>query len=107
MTPEEVKRVVKQTINELFIKDLIRDNYQSELKAVNKKLYHHFERKKDKRITNILNELSDDAYIDIIYLQYRDKKTLEFIAEILDKDISTIKRNKQRLIKAIYKMLEE
>lgn len=35
---------------------------------------------------------------DIIFLQYRDAKTLEWIAEYFNVDVSTIKRNKKRLI---------
>lgn len=108
MTPEEIREIVRLTIKELTQNELIiQDNYQSIVKAVGKKLTDYFEKKNDKRITHILNQLADDFYIDIIYLQYRDKKSMEWIADILEKDVSTIKRNKKRLITKIYKMLEE
>lgn len=40
-----------------------------------------------KGVAYALNALSDDFYIDIIYLQYRDGKTIEFIAGALEKDV--------------------
>ena len=106
MTQEQIREVVKITIDELTKRKLLdTENYQTILRAVEVNLYRYFETD-DKSMTHILNFLSDDPYIDIIYLQYRDGKTLEFIAEILNKDVSTIKRNKKRLVLNIYEWLE-
>lgn len=52
-------------------------------------------------IDNILTKFKQDPYYEIIKLKYFDKKTHEEIAEILKKDISTINRNKNRLINEI------
>ena len=111
MTPEEVRAVVMATLDELEKRSQLRkDCYHSILQKMDKRLYGFFskkEPKEDKELRYILTQLSDDQYIDIIYLQYRDKVTMERIAEALEKDVSTIKRNKKRLIMSIYKQMEE
>lgn len=105
MKPEQVREIVKITIDELTQrKQLDIENYQTTLRAVEANLYSFFDNKSND-IAYALNQLSDDPYIDIIYLQYRDGKTLEWIAEYFNKDVSTIKRNKKRIIQAVYKLL--
>lgn len=109
MTPEQIREIVKITVDELTARKVVKpENYQEILRAVSKKLYAFFNNKGDgSNIGYVLRQLSDDIYIDVIFLQYRDKKTLEFIAEGMSKDISTIKRNKKRLILQIHEMLTE
>lgn len=108
MTPEQVREIVRLTIEELADKQLLRTNsYQSILKVVEPRLYHFFNSSGDSnKIGYALRTLSDDPYIDIIFLQYRDRVNLEFIASALDKDVSTIKRNKKRLICRIYELMK-
>lgn len=108
MTPEQIREVVKITLDELTNRKLIKDDYQSVLRVVEKKLRDYFNNHGDGNgISYALRTLSDDPYIDIIYLHYRDDLTLENIAEYYDKEVSTIKRNKKRLIYKIYDLLEE
>lgn len=109
MTPEQIREVVKMTLDELTTRKLIKDDYPVILKVVEKKLRGYFNgtAKNCIGIGRMLNQLSDDPYIDIIYLHYRDGRTLEWIAEYYDKEVSTIKRNKKRLIYKIYELLEE
>lgn len=105
---EQIKEIVRLTIDELLSRELIKkDTYPSVLKKVDSKLCRFFKGESDKAVGYTLRQLSDDTYIDIIFLQYRDGKTLEWIAEYFNKDISTIKRNKKRLIYSIYELLEE
>lgn len=108
MTPEEIKEVVSITLDDLIARRLINpEKYQYMLRTADKKLYAFFDNKGDSAgIKYALRQLSDDPYIDVIYLQYRDKKTLERIAEYMEKDVRTIKRNKKRLIIQIYNLLE-
>lgn len=107
MTQEQIKEVVKITIDELTKRKLLQtDNYQPVLKIVEPRLGKFFKGNADGyNISYALHCLSDDQYIDLIYLQYRDGKTLEWIAEYYDVDISTIKRNKKRLIYKIYEYI--
>ena len=108
MTPEEIKIVVSITLDELIARKLIStEKYQYILQAVDKKLYTFFGNKSGSPdVKYALHQLSDDPYIDVIYLQYRERKTLECIAEYMEKDVRTIKRNKKRLIIQIYNLLE-
>lgn len=108
MTPEQIREVVKMTLDELTQRKLIKDDYQNILTAVERKLTQFFNNRGDGNgISYTLKVLSDDPYIDLIYLHYRDGKTLEWIAEYYEKEVSTIKRNKKRLIIKIHELLEE
>lgn len=107
MTQEQIREVVKLTIEELSTSGLLRDDYQLTLKAMEKRLTHYFNDTEDSTLTSALRSLSDDPYIDIIYLQYRDCRTLEKIAEILNKDTRTIMRNKKRLIVALSEKIRD
>jgi len=95
------------TIKELKRQGMIKANYVTVLKEVEPVLREYFRTKGNKQIEYFLRDRSDDTYIDILYLHYRDNITIERIAEVLEKDVSTIKRNKKRLIMSIYELLEE
>lgn len=45
-----------------------------------------------------LADLENEKYFEIIPMKYFEKRTLEDIAETLNIDVSTVKRNKKRLI---------
>lgn len=109
MNAEQIREIVKITLDELIQRKLVDTKpYVPILQTVEKRLIDFFNnRGEGNGISYALPQLSDDPYIDIIYLQYRDKKTLEWIAEAMERDISTIKRNKKRLIKKISEILEE
>lgn len=107
MTPEQIREVVKITIDELTQRKLIQDDYPVILKAVENKLHEFFNvYGGGQGVAHALNQLSDDRYIDIIFLQYRDGKTIEWIAEFMNVEVRTIMRNKKRLIIKIYELLE-
>jgi hypothetical protein len=59
------------------------------------------------RIENALDKVKNDKYFKIIELKYlnQEAKTDEEMAEILEKDQSTITRNKKRLINSIKTIL--
>lgn len=103
---EEIQNIVTMTINELRRQGMLKDEYSVILKETEPLIKEYFQKKNNKPIEYFLREYSDDPYIDIIYLHYRDGITIDKIAECLYKDTSTIKRNKKRLIKAIHSMLD-
>lgn len=107
LSPEAVKEVVRMTIDELMARNMLCDPYTDILKQTEAKIIKFFNSEGDADgVGKILKELSDDAYIDIIYLQYRDGKTIEWIAEAMDRNESTIIRNKKRLITTIHGKLK-
>ena len=106
MTTEQIREIVRLTLEELINNKVIKvDSYDHVLDQVSKKLTEFFnDKSSDTKISNALRSVSDDYYVDIIYLQYRDERTIEWIAEYFGRDESTILRNKKRLI---YKLYEE
>lgn len=81
--------------------------YRTISREVGNRLTYYFNtQKSDKEIRDILLGLYYDPYIDVIYCQYRDGMTLEAIANHMRKDVTTIKRNKKRLILEIYEKLK-
>ena len=107
MTPEQIREVVKMTLDEMTQRKLYKPfNYSAVLQVMDKRLYNFFKGGEDKELSSILRQYSDDIYIDVIYYQYRDRKTIEWIAEYMEKDTSTIKRNKKRLIMKMYEAID-
>lgn len=107
MTQEEIKEVIKLTLDELASRDQLRKpDYRERLMEVGKRLYAYFNGTKDEDIRKALIQLSDDTYIDLIYLIYRDGKTQEWIAECFERDARTIRRNKRRLLIKISELIE-
>lgn len=58
-----------------------------------------------KKINDALNTIIDDPYYDIIPMYYFDHETREMIAEYFDTTVTTISRNKTRLINKIKPIL--
>lgn len=106
MNKEEVQAIVFMTIKELKRQGMLKDRYSVILKETEPIIKQFFLKKNNKELERFLINYSDDPYIDVIYLHYRDGMTIERIAEVMEKDASTIKRNKKRLIQAIYNTLE-
>jgi len=106
MDRDEVRKVVIATIAELQCQGFLRDGYEAVKKTLESEIKQFFLKKNNENIKKYLIEYSDDPYIDIIYLHYRDSLTLERIAELTDKDVRTIKRNKKRLLMLLYSFLE-
>lgn len=103
MTTEQIREIVKLTVEELINKKVVRlDNYDYVLEYTSRQLTEYFNNCDRPKVKSALKLISDDFYADIIYLQYRDRKTIEWIAEYFNKDTSTILRNKKRLIYKIY-----
>ena len=106
MNKGEVQIIVMQTIKELRRQGLLKDDYSAVLNEVEPVLRLYFDKRHNRSIEQFLYEYSADQYIDIIYLHYRDNIAMERIAEVMGKDVSTIKRNKKRLIMKMYEVLE-
>lgn len=51
------------------------------------------------RLDDAINAVSGDFYGDIIKLKYIEGKSDEYIAEALNCDVSTVRRNRKRILK--------
>lgn len=107
MTTDEVRNIVKLTIQELIRENLITINsYDTVLEYVAPRLTKYFNGTDDSKVSAALKVIADDYYIDVIYLQYRDGYTVEQIAEELGREPRTILRNKKRLVYRIYEEIK-
>lgn len=106
MDKSEVQAIVNMTIQEFKRQGLLKDRYSIILREVEPVIKDYFFKKNNSIIQRFLIDLSNNEYIDIIYLHYRDELTIMEIAGIMGKDESTIKRNKKKLIMEIYNRLE-
>ena len=98
---EIIKKTVNETVKKLKSESLLQDAY----KRTEKHLKNYPDWKKDKmhedeclKIENALKTIEKDCYYSIIEYKYFDNMTLEEIAEIFDVDVSTVSRQRHRLI---------
>ena len=107
MPEEEVKKLIEQTVKasvaEFKKAGLLKDSENvaySDASSLILSFYASGE--KDQSINYAIQGLRFDPYFKIIPLYFKDKKTVEAIAEELGVDITTVFRNKKRLCLAIY-----
>lgn len=98
---EIIKKTVNETVKKLKSESLLQDAY----KRTEKHLKNYPDWKKDKmheeeclKIESALKTIENDCYYSIIEYKYFDNMTLEDIAEILEVDVSTVSRQRNRLV---------
>ena len=105
MTQEEIRQVVRETIAELRRQGVLQDDIQQAYQISAQRLKMYYSGNTDAKLAEVLDNLRNDVYFDIIVLYYRDGLTLEQLAHKLHIDTSTAKRNKKRLCLEIYSEL--
>lgn len=110
MTTEElIKQTVDYTIVKLKLSGLMKDNSQNAFQKTEQVLRNYEELKRShsedgtaNKFVNIINDalksIEDDDYYDIIPMIYFEGQSREDIAELFDVTVTTISRNKTRLI---------
>lgn len=104
-----IEETVNRTITKLKLSGLMKDNRQTAFQKTEQILKNYNELKKSYSedgtakkfvdiVDNALNEILDDAYYDIIPMIYFENQTREMVAEYFDTTVTTISRNKRRLI---------
>lgn len=104
-----IERTVDRTIVKLKLSGLMKDNRQTAFQKTEEILRNYNQLKKSysedgtaKKFVDIvdngLKELESDQYYDVIPMIYFDGLTREEIAECFDTTVTTISRNKTRLI---------
>lgn len=111
---EVIKKTVDETVIRLKYAGLMKDNGKTIFQKTEELLrqYNVFSLSGDPaaekmilQIENALQSISGDFYYDVIPLYYIQKMTREEIAERFDTSVTTITRNKSRLIKQISAIL--
>ena len=108
MTREEIEEIIQLTLSELIRKKLLKDPEDIAYRLISHRLFQHWMpvSNPDYELEKVLKQLESDRYIYAILLFYRDRCTVETIAERMGVDVRTVSRNKKRLCIEIYKRLE-
>lgn len=120
-TPEQlidIKQIINETVNTTVLKlkmaGLMKDNRKTAFQKTEELLqnYNAFKRsdqpytiKLVDKINRALYEIKDDAYYDIIPLVYFNGESREYVAEYFDTTVTTVSRNKTRLVNQLKSML--
>lgn len=111
-----VEEIIEQTVNEtiakLKISGLMRNDSLSPYEKTENLLYHYnvFKNANEdntqtkKIVENIdraLKMINDDYYFDIIQMLFFDKLSREQVAEHMNTSVTTISRNKKRLVESL------
>ena len=107
LTEKEVQNIVKATINELRKGGYLKRSDDIAYSEISARLFDYFRNPvNDPDIGNALERIKGDRYFKIITMYYRDRYTIDWIAEDFNCEISTITRNKKRLCLRIYRETE-
>ena len=107
LTEGDVKLIVRETIKELKRNGYLKRSDDIAYSEISARLFEFFKHPEgDPDIGNALERIKGDDYYNIITLYYRDRLTIDWIAEDFNCEISTITRNKKRLCLEIYRQTE-
>lgn len=106
---EIIYETVDYTIAKLKLSGLMKDNRQTAFQKTEQILRNYNELKKSYSengtakkfvdiVDNALKEIVDDIYYDIIPMMYFENQSRESIAEYFNTTVTTISRNKRRLV---------
>ena len=114
----EIQQIINDTVNSVILKlkmaGLMKDDRKTAYEKTEELLRNYNAFKKSdqpytiklvKKINDALYTIRDDIYYDIIPMYYFDRETREMIAEYFDTTVTTISRNKTRLINKIKPLL--
>lgn len=115
---QHIQKIIDDTVNTTVLKlkaaGLMKDNRKTAFQKTEELLQNYIAFQKSeqpyaKTIVNKINEalqsISDDPYYELISLAYFDKKSREDIAEYFDTTVTTVSRNKTRLVNKLKVML--
>lgn len=106
MTDENIKSVVKETVNELLGNSMIKYSELIIYEQIGERLREYYkEPGKDPDIAKALSQIKDHHYYNVLEMYYKDNRTLESIADKCYVDISTIVRNKKALCIKIFNLI--
>ena len=113
-TEELIKKTVKETVLQLKIEGLMKDLIRSPQEKTEDLLRNYqaltmsgdpAAEKMIQRIEMALRVIKEDPYYDVIIMYYIEGKTREDIADLLNTSVTTVSRNKSRLISRISAVL--
>lgn len=113
-----IKQIINDTVNATVLKlkmaGLMKDNRKTAFQKTEELLqnYNAFKQsdqpytiKLVNKINDALYEIKDDPYYDVIPLVYFNNKSREYAAEYFDTTVTTVSRNKTRLVNKLKALL--
>ena len=111
MQDHEIKRIINDTVNATVLKlkmaGLMKDDRKSAYQKTEELLRNYnafvesdqpYTQKLVRKIDEALDSIKDDIYYEIISMVYFEGDTREAVAEYFDTTVTTISRNKNRLV---------
>lgn len=112
MNDADIKAIINDTVNmtvlKLKVAGLLKDDRKSAYQKTEAILYNYPEFKKQqeqpyadtlvRKIEEALEDISDDIYYKIIPMFYFERQTREYIADYFGTTVTTISRNKTKLV---------
>ena len=111
MQDDDVKKIINDTVNATVLKlkmaGLMRDGRKTAFQKTEELLRNYnafvesdqpYTQKLVKKINEALKSIEDDFYYEIIPMIYFNGNTREAVAEYLDTTVTTVSRNKTRLV---------
>ena len=111
MNEIDIKTIIHETVNMTVLKlkmaGLMKDDRKTAYQKTEELLRNYcdfsksdqpYAQKLTAQIDAALHDIEDDIYYEIIPLIYFDERGREFVAEYFDTTVTTISRNKTRLI---------
>lgn len=119
MGKDDIKNLIEDTVNATVLKmkmaGLLKDNRRTAIDKLEELLrdYPVLKTIQDKeytiklvvKIEDALDKIKDDPYYDVIEMFYFENRTREYIALEYDSSVTTISRNKTRLLNQLSLML--
>lgn len=107
MKEKDVKATISEILSQMYDSGLLPRAGDAEYLQIRRRLHEYYNTgETDQTIREAIAQLSGDQWINIVPLTYRDKMTIEEIAELMDAERSTISRNKRRLCLEIFKRIK-
>ena len=117
--PENIRAIIDETVNATVLKmkmaGLLKDDRRSAIEKLEELLRSYptlasihdkeYTVKLVERVEKALEKISDDPYYDVIRMFYFEGKTREHISLEYDTSVTTISRNKTRLLNELKLML--
>ena len=105
MKEEDLKKTVSETLTQLFEIGFLPKAGDLEYLQIRERLRRYYLLGGDRELYEALESLKSESYFNILPLTYRDKMTIEEIAELMDLERSTVSRNKRKLCLKLWQKL--
>lgn len=107
MPEDEVRKLIEQTVKASILEfkksGILKDSENVAYSDASSMIFSFYDAdEKDQNIAYAISGQRFDPYFKIIPMYFKEKKTVDAIAEELQVDITTVFRNKKRLCLAIY-----